>query len=62
MQIEGVIISKVFSPVSKFDTKRLLFSLIAKHNWSKISSDTRAAFLDAPLDQEFMSSNRRDLK
>lgn len=52
MQIAGVDLSEVFSPFSKHSSVRLIFALIAQHNWSRISLDIKTAVLNAPLDLE----------
>ena len=51
-QVEGVDFNKLFSPVVRFESVRLMLALAALHNWFMTSVDVRTAYLYRKLDEE----------
>ena len=52
LQAEGVDYNKLFSPVVRFESVRLMLTLAALHNWYMMGVDIRTAYLYGKLDEE----------
>ena len=51
-QVEGVDYNKLFSPVVRFESVRLMLALAALHNWYMTGADVCTAYLYGKLDEE----------
>ena len=51
-QVEGVDYNKLFSPVVRFESMRLMLTLAALHNWYMTGVDVRTAYLYGKLDEK----------
>ena len=51
-QVEGVDYNKLFSPVVRFESVRLILTLAALHNWYMMGVDICTAYLYGKLDEE----------
>ncbi|GAU32405.1 hypothetical protein TSUD_220940 [Trifolium subterraneum] len=52
LQKEGINFNKVFAPVARMETIRLVTALTHHNNWSMHQMDVKCAFLNGPLDEE----------
>ena len=51
-QVEGIDFNKLFSPVVRFESIRLVFALAALHGWYMTGVDVHTAYLNGKLDEE----------
>lgn len=52
LQKEGINFDKVFAPVSRIETIRLVVGLANMKNWYTCQIDVKCAFLNGPLDED----------
>ena len=52
LQKEGTNFDKVFTPVARIETIRLVVGLANMNNWQMCRMDVKCAFLNAPLEEE----------
>lgn len=50
-QEKGIDFDEVFAPTTRFETLRLLLSLMASESWGGYQVDSKSAFLNATLDK-----------
>jgi len=51
LQRAGLDYSKVYEPVARIETVRLVIALACKRNWSTFHLDVKSAFLNGPIDE-----------
>ena len=51
-QVEGIDFNELFSPVVRFESMRIVFTLAALHGWYMTGVDVRMAYLYGKLDDE----------
>ena len=61
-QVEGFDYDQVFSPVVRFETVRLIFTMAALENWTLTGLDVRKAYLYGELDEEIYMEQPEEFK
>ena len=51
-QVEGIDFNKLFSPVVRFESMRIVFALATLHSWYMTGVDVHTAYLYSKLDEE----------
>ena len=58
MQKKGIDYSKVFAPIARLETVRLIVALASWRNWKLWQLDVKSAFLNGPLDEKVFTIQR----
>jgi hypothetical protein len=51
-QVEGIDFDELFSPVVKYESTRLIFSLVVIYDWDMLGLDVKATYIYVKLDEE----------